>query len=182
MPKRCLWGIHLDSTEHFVTQLTEHQGKLYGYVFSLVGDHARAADIVQETNLVLWRKREEFESGRPFLPWATGIARFQVLANMRDKGRDRMLLDADLAEQLSAETTRQVEHFESLQSALATCVSQLPEASQLLIRRRYTDASSIEHIAQLSGKKDSAIKVALMRIRNRLADCVRKRLATEGEL
>ncbi|GAB5406903.1 MAG: sigma-70 family RNA polymerase sigma factor [Aureliella sp.] len=171
----------MDATERFVTELTENQAKVYGYVFSLVGDHARAADIVQETNLVLWRKREEFESGRPFLPWATGIARFQVLAHLRDKGRDKMLLDADLAEQLSAESSRQVEQYDSLQAALAKCLQQLPDASRNLIHRRYTEAASIARIAEHSKKTESAVKVALMRIRNKLGDCVERRLAMEGE-
>ncbi len=171
----------MDATDQLVTQLTDNQGKLYGYIYSLVGDHARAADIVQETNLVLWRKHGEFEPGRPFLPWATAFAQFQVLAHLRDKGRDKMLLDADLVEQLSAESARQSEDYESLRAALALCLRQLPEPSRLLIHRRYTEAATIGRIAEQSGLKDSAIRVALMRIRNQLADCVRRRLAVEGE-
>ncbi|MDF1745393.1 MAG: sigma factor, partial [Gimesia sp.] len=45
-----------DNTEQFVQQLTENQNRLYGYVYSLLGDHSRAEDVLQETNLVLWRK------------------------------------------------------------------------------------------------------------------------------
>ena len=71
-----------DKTEQFVQQLAENQNRLYGYVYSLVGDHAQAADVVQETNMVLWRKLDEFDPQRPFLPWAFTIGRFQVLAHI----------------------------------------------------------------------------------------------------
>ena len=90
-----------ENSEGFVRHLTENQTRLYGYVFSLLGDHARAADVVQETNLVLWRKIDEFQPEKPFLPWAYAIARFQVLAHLRDKSRDRLLLDEELAEVMS---------------------------------------------------------------------------------
>ena len=45
-----------ETTEKFVQRLTANQTRLYGYVYSLLADHSRTADVVQETNLVLWRK------------------------------------------------------------------------------------------------------------------------------
>ena len=52
-----------DPTEHFIQSLTESQNRLYGYIYSLVGDHHAAADVLQECNLVLWRKFGEFREG-----------------------------------------------------------------------------------------------------------------------
>ena len=46
--------------EKFIKLLTESQNRLYGYIFSLVGDPNRSKDILQEANLVLWRKIDEF--------------------------------------------------------------------------------------------------------------------------
>ncbi len=36
-----------EKSEHFVQLLAEHQNRIFGYVFSLLGDHNRAADVVQ---------------------------------------------------------------------------------------------------------------------------------------
>ena len=107
-----------DHTELFVQPLTENQNRLYGYVYSLLGDHGRAEDVLQETNLVLWRKIAEFDQARPFLPWAFGIVRFQVLAQLRDNKRDRLLLDSNLGELLSEEAARQSEQIDEIQEAL----------------------------------------------------------------
>ena len=56
--------------DDFVQQLTANQNRLYGYIFSLLGDHHRANDVLQETNMVLWRKAAEFQTDRDFIPWA----------------------------------------------------------------------------------------------------------------
>ena len=74
-------------TEYFIQALTESQNRLYGYIFSLVGEHHAASDILQECNLVLWRKFGEFRPESDFIPWAFAIARFQVLAHLRDRKR-----------------------------------------------------------------------------------------------
>jgi RNA polymerase sigma-70 factor (ECF subfamily) len=162
-------------TEAFVRQLTENQNRLYGYVFSLLGDHSRAADVVQETNLVLWRKIDEFDSDKPFLPWAFAIARFQVLAHLRDQKRDRLLFDAELVEVLADEAERQAGRLELTREALRDCLQQLAPGNRDLIESRYIKANPVADIAKSTGRKLSAVKMALMRSRRQLALCVRER-------
>ncbi|MEL6110833.1 MAG: sigma-70 family RNA polymerase sigma factor, partial [Planctomycetota bacterium] len=135
------------TSEAFVRQLTENQPRLYGYVYSLLGDHSRAADVVQETNLVLWRKIDEFDVGKPFLAWALGIARFQVLASLRDQKRDRLMLDAELAEQLSSEVAKQSEQFDDVRRSLRDCLQRLAPRGKELIELRYFRGLSTTEIA-----------------------------------
>ena len=169
-----------DSTEHFVQQLAESQNRLYGYVYSLIGDHGRAADVVQETNLVLWRKVAEFDSGKPFLPWAFSIARFQVLASLRDQSRDRILLDTELAETLSANVERDAERIDDIRVALRSCLDNLAPDARDLIESRYMQTRSVAEVAKLANRTLSAVKVGLMRARRSLADCVQRHITTEG--
>lgn len=166
-----------DQSENFVRQLTEHQNRIYGYVYSLLGDHSRAADVVQEVNLVLWRKISEFDPKRPFLPWAFAIARFQVLAHIRDNQRDRLLLDEELATKLCEETESQSEHFESIQVALRTCMNQLSAKDKHLVHQRYYRGMSVSDVAKSSEKSVGATKVALMRARQSLAECVQLKIS-----
>lgn len=170
-----------DKTEHFVQQLATHQNRLYGYVFSLLGDHSRTADVLQETNMVLWRKIDEFQTDKAFLPWAFAIARFQVLAHLRDKKRDRLLLDAELAESISEETERQAEHLDQLRAALRPCMTTLTAGNRDLVERRYFRAMSISDIAREVDRTVSAVKVALLRSRRHLSACIERRLLAEGD-
>ena len=169
-----------DNTEYFVQQLTENQNRLYGYVYSLLGDHGRAEDVLQETNLVLWRKIGEYDQERPFLPWAFAIVRFQVLAQLRGKQRDRLLLDSNLAEVLSDEATKQSEQIESVREALRPCMEGLTPANRKLIEKRYFRAMPVADIGQAENRSTAAIKVALLRVRRQLAECVQKRTAAES--
>ena len=166
--------------EQFVRQLTEHQNRLFGYVFSLLGDRSRAEDVVQETNLVLWRKIDEFQPDKPFLPWAFAIARFQVLAHLRDRKRDRLLLDAELVEVLSDEAEHKAGQIDVIREALRPCLEQLTDSNRELVKHRYFRAMSMADIAEAVGRNAGAIKVALLRIRRQLAECVEKRMAAEG--
>lgn len=169
-----------DRTEHFVQQLAEHQNRMYGYVYSLLGDHTRTADVVQETNLVLWRKIDEFQQDKPFLPWAFAIARFQVLAHLRDKKRDRLLLDPELAETLCSDVEQQAEQFDEVREALRPCMQSLTARNADLINKRYLQSMSIAEISQAVDRSVGSIKVALLRIRRHLADCVQHRLTEEA--
>lgn len=170
-----------DATERFVQQLTECQSRLFGYIYSMLGDHSRAADVLQETNLVLWRKNSDFEPDRPILPWAFGIARLQVLAHLRDQKRDRCLLDAQLVESLADETEKQAGQLEAVRTALRQCIELLGMESRDLVQRRYFRSTPIREIAESVDRSASAVKVALLRARRQLADCVQKRIVAEGQ-
>lgn len=170
-----------DKTEHFVQQLAEHQNRLYGYVFSLLGDHSRAADVLQETNIVLWRKIDEFQADRAFLPWAFAIARFQVLAHLRDRKRDRVLLNAELVEAISVEAERQAGQLDQVREALRPCLKTLTPGNHELVERRYFQAMSIADIASAVDRTTNSVKVALLRSRQHLSECIQGRIAAEGE-
>lgn len=171
---------HLDQSEIFVQQLTEHQNRLYGYVYSLLGDHSRAADVIQETNLVLWRKIQEYDPGKPFLPWAFSIARFQVLAHIRDKSRDKLLLDDSLAESLSTKVESQAAKIDVIQTALRPCLEKLSAGNNKLVDGFYFHSKSVNDLAKELNKNTGAIKTALLRVRKQLAVCVEKRMAAEN--
>ncbi|MCD0462361.1 sigma-70 family RNA polymerase sigma factor [Roseiconus lacunae] len=172
-----------ESTNHeaFVRHLTENQTRLYGYVYSLLGDHSLASDVVQETNLVLWRKIAEFAPEKPFLPWAFAIARFQVLAHIRDKKRDRVLLDAELVEAISGEVEKQATQMDAFRDALRPCIQKLTPNNRDLVERRYFKAMTVNQLAETFDRTTAAIKVALVRIRRQLGECVEQQIASEGQ-
>lgn len=162
----------LEAQAQFVQELTTNQNRMYAYIYSLLGDHHRARDVLQETNLVLWRKAAEFRPGAKFLPWAFAIARFQVMAHTRDRGRDRMVLDNEWIDLIATELEELSGQFEDMRDALRCCLAKLPDASRTLIDHRYFEGLSIRELAERQEKTPSATKVALLRIRRLLKTCV----------
>ena len=45
---------------------------------ALLPNEQDAQDVFQRTSLVLWQKFDQFDSDRDFLPWACGVAHYEV--------------------------------------------------------------------------------------------------------
>ena len=60
--------------ERVVQRIATCQDRLFAYILTLVPRRDVARDILQETNLVLWRRREEFVAGTSFVAWASKVA------------------------------------------------------------------------------------------------------------
>src|ERR1041384_3034412 len=81
-----------DPTAAFMLLLTSYQSMLYSSITALLGGVEGAQDILQETNVVLLKKAADYDSARPFLPWAIAFAKNQVLAWRKRQSRDRLVL------------------------------------------------------------------------------------------
>ncbi|MFD0892028.1 sigma-70 family RNA polymerase sigma factor [Luteolibacter ambystomatis] len=166
-----------NSQEHLVALITRHQGALRGYIQSLMPvDDRLVDDVLQETNLILWRKAEEYDAARPFMPWACRIAFFQVKSARRDVARDRHVFDSELVDQLAAEEFDDDEATGALDHALQECLGQLPPEKRALILERYHPEASVGGLAAARGQTPNAISLELHRIRHLLEVCVERKL------
>src|SRR5438876_4957436 len=85
-----------EKRDEFIIQLTAVQSSLWAYVFSLLPEHVAAQDVLQETNLTLWRKASDFQPGTSFLAWACQVAYFHVLSHRRRVRRDRLVFGEEV--------------------------------------------------------------------------------------
>lgn len=171
------------ATEQFVQQLTACQDRLYALIRSLMLDADAARDVLQETNLVLWRKSEEFEPGDDpavnFGAWACRVARFQVMAWARDRGRERMVFDEALLGALAESAQRQYGDSHDQRRALRKCLGKLNPEQRQLIQLRY-EGTTVKALAQSLGKRANHVAQMLFRIRAALADCIESTLEGRG--
>lgn len=162
--------------QQFITQLTDWQNRLFGYLYALLGDLHDARDVLQETNLVLWRKVDEFEAGTNFGAWARSCAYYEALRFLRDRKRDRHLFDDDLLALLADESAGMEHEEDERRLALRHCLGELTQRQRILIDRRYGADIPIGRLAAELEKTESAIKMALKRIREALHVCIESRL------
>ena len=164
----------------FVRQLTDCQPRLLAFVFALLPDLEAARDVLQETNVVLWRKSAEFEPGSDFMAWACQIARFKVLAHLRDKQRDRHLFDLDLVAEISSDAERHAGNTSRLAVLLDECIQLRGETERALLSERYAPGGSVTDMAVKRSESPGSVSVALNRIRKKLMDCVQHKLTHEA--
>lgn len=154
------------------------QSRLYAYLCTLLANPGDARDVLQETNLVLWKKAGVFDFTRPFEPWALRFAHFQALAWRKRQSRDRLVFDDTTMDLLAAEFDGAHGADEEL-LALEKCLGKLPEKQRALIARRYQDAEPVNSIAASESKPPNVIAAFLYRARKALAECIHTTLGTE---
>ena len=65
--------------QEFVSELTASQGRVRAFIVTLMPGSPDVADVVQETNLRLWKSQARYRPGSNFLAWAFTVARLEVL-------------------------------------------------------------------------------------------------------
>jgi len=165
--------MQLNNSEDFVELMTSYQGRLYGYILSLLGDPNVANDVLQETNLVLWRKSSEFQSGTNFKAWSFRVASFQVMAHRQRSIRDRLVFGDALMQDMLDDASQMDDQYEARQHKLNICMDKLPDRQKDLVERRYSFGTSVKKIALDLKSTANSITQALFRARNNLTECVK---------
>ncbi len=163
--------------DRFLRLFTTSEPALRAFVRRLVPSRDDARDVMQEVALVLWRKFNSFPEGDDFRHWAFGVARFEALAWLRDKTRDRHVLAEDVVALLADESQRADEHLEIQREALRSCLDRLPKDQGRLVLAAYAPAARILEVAARSGRTVAAFYQWLHRVRLALLDCVRRATA-----
>jgi RNA polymerase sigma-70 factor (ECF subfamily) len=171
----------MDCAEELVTLIAAAQRPLFAYIRTLIGPTGEVDDVLQEVNLVLWRRRHEFDCRGQFLTWACHVAYLQVLAHCKKRRREkRVHFDESVLADLAVCVAEKVERIDARFEALHGCLAKLPPSQRLLILRRYGDGGSIQEVASELDRPAGSVRVTLHRIRKRLSQCIARTLA-EGE-
>lgn len=165
--------------EEFITNITKCQNALLFYIRSITSSSEEADDILQRTNLVLWRKHENYKPGTKFTAWACRVAYFEVLAYRKEKAREKEKLqfDDDLLEIISDRSIDLLETLSHRKEALSCCLKKLPEEERSLIEKRHIHEVPVKQLAVEDTRSDKGIYKALARIQGVLRLCIQKELA-----
>lgn len=157
--------------------LAEHRHRLYRYIYSLVANGSDAEDICQRACLVMWTKFASFDPSRNFLPWAFGIAFFEVQNFRRTAGAERLMFSSETIDALATDLSQRTTSPEQERSkALSCCLRQLPERDRLLVQRVYWQGDDYQVAAEKSGQAVRTVYNRMHLIRRRLLACVTHRL------
>jgi RNA polymerase sigma-70 factor (ECF subfamily) len=168
-----------DRPGKFVQLLTAHQRDLYAYVNTLLVGDIAAVDVLQDTNLDLWKRMDDFDFNRPFLPWAYGFAYQRVLAFRKTRSRSRILFSDEIVKVISDSYLADSISADVRLAALQKCLQKLNAKQSGLIRERYVGKVSVKMLAMRLGSTANQISARLYRIRRTLAKCIDANLATE---
>lgn len=162
----------------FVCLIAHHQASLHAFIISLMPGLDGVDDVLQETNMVLWEKRDSYEPGTDFRAWACTIARFKTMAHRRKVARFGMrFFEGDLLEILTEECEALPEELDEKLRALEKCLDRLNQPERGLIEHRYYSATGLDEFAARYGRPVESLRVSLFRIRAALKKCISAELA-----
>lgn len=158
----------------FVRLFSKCAKPLYGYIASLVLNSTDTDEIFQETTCILWAKFSSYDPEREFLPWARGIAYFEV-CSYRRKSKRPLVLSNEIVEAISNEPLTETS-INDREHALSNCLERLPEKDSQLVRLRYYDQLSTKDISSKLGNSIYSVYRSMTRIHNSLLGCIEHHL------
>lgn len=131
-----------------------HQDRLRAFIYSLMPNSSHVADVLQNTNTVLWQKRDKFDPDTNFTAWAMRIARYQTMHQLdRDKRDRRLVFSDELIDMIAAPGTE-------------------GETPNPLLQ-------TLEKHAESLGRTAGSLRIALHRIREALRKCIESNMDEE---
>lgn len=149
--------------------------KVSAFVTSLVRDFQDRDDVLQETAVAVMESFSRYDSSQSFDAWAIGIARNQVFLYWRRRNRQRIAFDTETLDALAVAFAsgdpkdRRLDYLEG-------CVEALEDRAKELCRLRYEQDLKPAAIGERIGMTANTVAKSLQRIRDRLRDCVERKL------
>lgn len=169
-----------NNTENLILLLTQHQEQLFRYIFSLVPCEADARDVLQETSVALFRKFDQYDATRPFLPWAYRFAYLQVQKHREKSARSPLLFSEDVIDLIANERAHIEPQLDERLRVLDACLGKLTPQDKELVTSRYALRQSAEEMMRRFDMSRRTLFRNLEMLRQRLHECVTRQLETEG--
>ena len=176
-------AVRAGNIDAFGALVERYQRTLYYFVVGKVVDDTEAKDIVQKTFVAAFQNLADFRSSEKFHPWLKGIAlnhcrnewrRYQSQARLTGR-----LLEEKRAELELVSFDARADDSERRVAALRQCLQRLGPDEQNAVEMRFVQELPLQTIGEQLGRGADAARLFLYRIRQRLGDCVKKRLSLE---
>ncbi len=149
----------------------EH-ARLRGFLGLLGTPASWLDDLEQEVFITAWSALPRWDPAQPFAPWLNGIARNLVLRHRERQAREQRGRGAALAVWLAQRLAGSDGDDSSRIERLRVCLQRLPHHLRDLLHLRYAEGIDAQALAQRSGRDAAAVRMALMRARRVLLDCM----------
>ena len=147
-------------------------GRLYGLALRITRDPELAADAVQDTFLLVWRRAERFDETRGGAEaWLATLVRYRAIDIQRRRSREQP------SETLPERATDDADALDSLMqtaegTALRHCLAALPAERRSLLLRAFVGGRSYAALATENGEPLGTVKARIRRALAALKLCL----------
>lgn len=163
-------------TELYGEIIERYQGKLFAYLYRLIGEKEEAEDLLQDVFIKAFRNLHSYDANRKFSSWIYRIAHNEAVNHIKRKSLKRFIsLDnitstKDKLESSSPEDNAEASWIrKETGKEVDNAIKKLPlKYRQVLVLRYYSD-KSYEEISEILGKPVNTVGTLIKRAKNKLA-------------
>lgn len=152
----------------FRNEILPLKDKLFRLALRILLDREEAEDVVQDTMLKLWERREEWPQIKSMEAYSMTLCRNLSLDRSGAARQSNLRLNEDIDQEPSSVTPLDEVDSRLRIEALQTFISQLPEVQRSIIHLRDTEGRRYDEIAEVLSLSEAQVKVYLHRARQRL--------------
>lgn len=142
--------------------------KLYRLALRITLDSAEAEDIVQDTMIRVWNKRDEWAQFNSIEAFCLTVARNLAIDRSQKSEAQNIELTTETQEMSDGSTPeRQLERSEQM-DLVRKLINKLPEKQRTIIQLRDIEEKSYKEIADVMQLTEDQVKVTLFRARQRI--------------
>ena len=158
-PDSLLVNMYISGDENALATLVKrHQSRLYGFIYSKVGDRDKADDFFQETFVIVIKRiksKEYYNEKVKFLPWVMRIANNLIVDSYRKNSKIRMYRDTEEFPIVSMirDTTPSVESniiSDQIYADMLKVIELLPEDQKQVLLMRYFQDMTFKEISEVT--------------------------------
>lgn len=155
--------------EYFTALYRRYGGKVFAKCISMLGEEAQARDAVQDIFIKVFLNLSRFSEQSSFSTWLYSITYNFCIDLIRRKKKIPVLFAEDvgrIGDEIDVEVPDSV-LLEMKQERLEVVLSKLPEGDRIILLMKYMDDLPIKDIAGMLHKTESAIKMQIMRAKQK---------------
>lgn len=167
----------------FETLYYRYAGRLGTYVKRLVKRPELVGEVMNDVMLAVWQGAEQFDTGRPLVPWLYGITRLKALKSLereRRKTGGRVLYHVDeegLEDAAGASESLDLEREvwrRDLKAVFSRALATLSPEQRAVVELTFYAGLGYQEIAQVMDCPVNTVKTRMFHARRRLSEALRR--------
>lgn len=159
---------------HFLSLIGPFQDRMFRLAFSFLRDEDEAKDIVQDSLVKIWEKRELLPQVENLEAWCIRITKNTILDKLKYNSH-RKIYDMKGHEQRFADTgTRELAETKDALYSIQKLISSMPEKQRFFIHLRDVEGFAYSEIAQIMDLSIYEVKIGIFRARKALRENFKK--------
>ncbi len=158
------------SLEAFKTRVLPVKDKLFRYTLRILKNEDEAKDVVQETLIKVWNKREEMHTYENMEAWCIRVARNLALDKLKSKHNKSVDIDNAYDLQSSTQSPYSSTEQSDTMTSIHHFINKLPDLQKQVIQLRDIDGFSYQEISDILKQNLNSVKVNLFRARKQVRE------------